>query len=50
MRVLIAAVLLSASAGYANQEITAELRGGTTMEMVRIEPGPIVAFLCTIQM
>lgn len=39
MRVLIAAVLLSASAGYANQEITVELPGGATMEMVWIEPG-----------
>ena len=39
MRVLIAALLLSTSAGYANQEITVELPGGAAMEMVLIEPG-----------
>ena len=36
---LISLILMWVSAGYANEEITVDLPGGATMEMVWIEPG-----------
>jgi formylglycine-generating enzyme required for sulfatase activity len=42
IRISITSVLLFAIAGYANQDITVELPGGATMDLVYIEPGTFI--------